>query len=70
MSHLCIYGIITGNPNVYEFGYDVSDPATGNKQYRSEQRHPNGTVTGNYGYVDPSGTPRKYRYIADEGGYR
>ncbi|CAB3243202.1 unnamed protein product [Arctia plantaginis] len=64
------YSNIGGNPNVYEFGYDVSDSATGNNQFRSEQRHPNGTVTGHYGYVDPSGIPRKYKYIADEGGYR
>ncbi|XP_026740005.1 uncharacterized protein LOC113502586 [Trichoplusia ni] len=55
---------------IYSFGYDVSDVATGNTQYRSEQRYSNGTVTGGYGYVDPNGVPRRFRYIADKLGYR
>ncbi|TKX27802.1 larval cuticle protein 16/17-like [Spodoptera litura] len=58
------------NPQIYSFGYDVNDPATGNTQYRAEQRHPNGTVTGSYGYIDPYGKPVKYKYIADKFGYR
>ncbi|XP_075970791.1 uncharacterized protein LOC142973117 [Anticarsia gemmatalis] len=64
------YSNIDGNPDVYSFGYDVSDPETGNSQFRSEQRHPNGTVTGNYGYIDPAGMPQRFKYIADKGGYR
>ncbi|KAF9823564.1 hypothetical protein SFRURICE_007320 [Spodoptera frugiperda] len=57
------------NPNAYSFGYDVADPATGNNQYRAEQRHANGTVTGSYGYIDPYGKPVRYKYIADSLGY-
>ncbi|KAJ8731855.1 hypothetical protein PYW08_014585 [Mythimna loreyi] len=66
-----IYNNFDGNPeNVLSFGYDVADPATGNNQYRHEERHPNGTVIGRYGYVDPYGRPVKYTYIADKFGYR
>ena len=66
-----ILNLFPGNPqHTLSFGYDVSDPATGNNQYRSEERHPNGTVVGRYGYVDPYGRPMKYKYIADKFGYR
>ncbi|XP_035428726.2 cuticle protein 6-like [Spodoptera frugiperda] len=58
------------NPHAYSFSYDVADPATGNNQYRAEQRHANGTVTGSYGYIDPYGKPVRYKYIADSLGYR
>lgn len=61
---------LTGNPDTYSFGYDISDPNTGNFQYRSEERYPNGTVVGSYGFVDPTGAPRTYNYVADEKGYR
>ncbi|XP_047020380.1 larval cuticle protein 16/17-like isoform X1 [Helicoverpa zea] len=64
------YNNIDGNPGMYSFGYDVMDPETGNAQYRFEERHANGTVTGTYGYIDPNGKPVKYRYIADSLGYR
>ncbi|XP_013136111.1 PREDICTED: pupal cuticle protein Edg-84A-like [Papilio polytes] len=59
-----------GNPGAYSFGYDVSDPDTGNVQYRKEERFPNGTVVGSYGYLDPFGRTRRYQYVADEYGYR
>jgi len=42
--------------------------ATG--QYRKEQRHLDGSVTGTYGWVDPNGVLRLFDYISDEGGYR
>ncbi|XP_072940686.1 uncharacterized protein [Epargyreus clarus] len=61
---------IGGDPGTYSFGYDVWDPATGNTQFRSEERYPNGTVAGSYGYVDPLGETRTFRYTADERGYR
>ncbi|KAI5645256.1 insect cuticle protein domain-containing protein [Phthorimaea operculella] len=61
---------IDGHPGTYSFGYDVKDPATGNNQYRTEERYPNGTVVGSYGYVDAWGRPQRYRYIADSKGYR
>ncbi|XP_063361470.1 uncharacterized protein LOC134650445 [Cydia amplana] len=50
--------------------YDVLDAATGNTQYRNEERYPNGTVVGSYGYLDPAGRAHRYRYVADEKGYR
>ncbi|KAL0840197.1 hypothetical protein ABMA28_015487 [Loxostege sticticalis] len=61
---------IDGHPGTYAFGYDVQDPQTGNTQFRTEERYPNGTVVGSYGYVDASGRPHRYRYVADERGYR
>ncbi|XP_026328983.1 uncharacterized protein LOC113236968 [Hyposmocoma kahamanoa] len=61
---------IDGHPGTYSFGYDISDPSTGNTQFRTEERYPNGTVAGSYGYVDAWGTPQRYRYIADARGYR
>ncbi|XP_046391999.1 uncharacterized protein LOC124160230 [Ischnura elegans] len=54
----------------YAFGYDVDDPETGNTQFRDEQRHANGTVTGSYGLLEPDGNVRVVHYIADEKGFR
>ena len=39
-------------------------------QYRKEQRHLDGSVTGTYGWVDPNGVLRLFDYISDAGGYR
>merc|ERR1711992_116108 len=39
-------------------------------QYRKEQRHLDGSVTGTYGWVDPNGVLRLFDYISDSGGYR
>ena len=39
-------------------------------QYRREQRHLDGSVTGTYGWVDPNGILRLFDYISDAGGYR
>ncbi|KAL4710452.1 hypothetical protein ACJJTC_008854 [Scirpophaga incertulas] len=64
------YTNINGYPGTYAFGYDTIDPNTGNRQFRNEERYPNGTVTGNYGYVDASGKTHSYQYIADKKGYR
>ncbi|KAJ2938284.1 hypothetical protein O0L34_g17633 [Tuta absoluta] len=61
---------IDGHPGTYSFGYDVKDPSSGNNQFRTEERYPNGTVVGSYGYVDAWGKPQRYRYIADAKGYR
>lgn len=60
----------TGHPGTYSFGYNVLDPETGNSQYRTEEKYPNGTVVGSYGYIDPRGKPRRVDYVADEKGYR
>ncbi|RZC41955.1 Chitin bind 4 domain containing protein, partial [Asbolus verrucosus] len=57
-------------PGTYAFGYDIEDPATNNIQFRNEERHPNGTVTGSYGYVEPDGNVRIVHYVADHNGYR
>ena len=43
---------------------------TNTGQYRSEQRHVDGSVTGTYGWVDPNGVLRLFDYISDAGGYR
>lgn len=64
------YTNIDGVPGTYSFGYDVLDAWSGNTQYRNEERYPNGTVVGSYGYIDAYGRPLRYRYIADERGYR
>lgn len=39
-------------------------------QYRKEQRHLDGSVTGTYGWVDPNSVLRLFDYISDAGGYR
>ncbi|KAK7869761.1 hypothetical protein R5R35_008296 [Gryllus longicercus] len=57
-------------PGTYVFGYDVDDPETGNSQFRQEERHPNGTVTGSYGLVLPDGSIQIVHYTADHLGYR
>ncbi|XP_063922687.1 larval cuticle protein 16/17-like isoform X2 [Zophobas morio] len=57
-------------PGTYAFGYDIDDASSNNVQFRNEERHPNGTVTGSYGYVAPDGNVRVVNYIADQNGYR
>lgn len=42
--------------------------ATG--QYRKENLHQDGSVTGSYGWVDPNGVLRLFDYVSDAGGYR
>ncbi|XP_053602738.1 uncharacterized protein LOC128670785 [Plodia interpunctella] len=64
------YTNINGVPGTYSFGYDSFDPATGNTQYRTEERYPNGTVVGSYGFVDARGVPQRFKYVADQSGYR
>lgn len=39
-------------------------------QYRREQRHLDGSVTGTYGWVDPNGVLRLFDYVSDNQGYR
>jgi len=43
---------------------------TASGQYRKEQNHPDGSVTGTYGWVDPNGVLRLFDYVSDNGGYR
>ncbi|KAI4464350.1 structural contituent of cuticle [Holotrichia oblita] len=57
-------------PGTYAFGYEVQDTQTSNVQYRNEEKHSNGSVTGNYGYLLPDGKVQRVNYIADEHGYR
>ncbi|XP_026485877.2 larval cuticle protein 16/17-like [Vanessa tameamea] len=64
------YSDVDGVPGTYSFGYDILDPETGNIQFRTEERYPNGTVVGSYGYIDPRGRSRRFDYVADENGYR
>ena len=43
---------------------------TSTGQYRKEQQHPDGSVTGSYGWIDPNGVFRLFDYISDNLGYR
>ncbi|KAK6620543.1 hypothetical protein RUM43_010835 [Polyplax serrata] len=54
----------------YAYSYNIDDPLTGNVQFKQEERHKNGAVTGSYGYVDANGVPVTVTYIADENGFR
>ncbi|XP_045470744.1 uncharacterized protein LOC123678021 [Harmonia axyridis] len=54
----------------YAFGYDIDDIENNNVQFRNEEKLSNGSVVGNYGYLDPNGDVVMVRYIADERGYR
>lgn len=57
-------------PNTYEFRYDVENAPTNNIQYRMEERHPNGSVVGSYGQVQPDGKIRVVSYVADKDGIK
>ncbi|KAK5646875.1 hypothetical protein RI129_005339 [Pyrocoelia pectoralis] len=56
--------------HTYKFGYEIEDPKTNNVQFRNEQRHSNGSVTGSYGYLQPDGNIQVVHYVADQKGYR
>ncbi|XP_070489813.1 homeobox protein 2-like [Chironomus tepperi] len=57
-------------PGTYAFGYEIEDPASGNVQFRDEQKHKNGSVTGSYGVLLSNNVLHITRYIADHRGYR
>ncbi|XP_018561041.1 larval cuticle protein 1-like isoform X2 [Anoplophora glabripennis] len=57
-------------PGTYSFGYDIEDPEKDNIQFRDEERFPNGTIKGSYGYLRPDGMVQIVHYTADENGYR
>ncbi|XP_073992671.1 uncharacterized protein [Rhodnius prolixus] len=56
--------------DAYVFGYDLEDAITGNVQFRQEERFPNGTVSGSYGFLEPDGNIKIAHYTADNYGYR
>ncbi|XP_018322296.1 cuticle protein 6 [Agrilus planipennis] len=60
----------SSHTGTYSFGYDIQDLGSNNVQFKNEMRHPNGTVTGSYGYVESDGNIHMTHYIADESGYR
>ncbi|KAF7266995.1 uncharacterized protein LOC143202018 [Rhynchophorus ferrugineus] len=65
------YNIYEPNgPGTYAFGYEIDDPETENLQFRDEERHANGTVTGRYGWMSPDGKIVIAEYISDKNGYR
>ncbi|XP_063982870.1 uncharacterized protein LOC135165471 [Diachasmimorpha longicaudata] len=49
-------------PETYVFGYDTGNG--NNRQFRYEERHDNGTVTGHYGYYDARGKLHKVHYTS------
>lgn len=57
-------------PGTYSFGYEIDDPTTQNRQYRSEERLRNGDVRGSYGVLNADGTITQTTYVADRNGYR
>ncbi|KAH1013875.1 hypothetical protein HUJ04_002802 [Dendroctonus ponderosae] len=57
-------------PDTYAFGYDINDPDTENVQFRDEERKPDGSVVGKYGWLGMDGTAYIVNYVADSRGYR
>jgi Insect cuticle protein len=57
-------------PGTYAFGYEIHDPASGNVQFRDEERLRNGTVHGSYGVLLPDGRLSVTHYLADDNGYQ
>ncbi|XP_076319639.1 uncharacterized protein LOC143230562 [Tachypleus tridentatus] len=55
--------------DTYSFGYDVNEPREAPRLLREETRLEDGTVIGRYGYSDPTGSFRMYRYHAGPEGY-
>ncbi|XP_076656871.1 uncharacterized protein LOC143361396 isoform X2 [Halictus rubicundus] len=48
-------------PETYMFGFDTGH---GSRQFRLEERYPDGTVKGQYGYYDATGKLRTVHYVA------
>lgn len=57
-------------PGTYSYGYEIDDPATGNRQFKNEEKFNNNTVRGSYGLLRPDGMVSITKYVSDENGYR
>ncbi|XP_050539903.1 uncharacterized protein LOC126904725 [Daktulosphaira vitifoliae] len=53
--------------NTYEpITYDMDNSPSNNIQYRMEERHPNGSIVGSFGQLQPNGNLRVVSYVADK----
>lgn len=68
MSCLSVWFVL--GPGTYSFGYEIDDPISQNRQYRSEERLRNGVVRGSFGVLNADGTITRTTYVADQNGYR
>lgn len=70
MSHTILPPVFSPqNELIYDFGYEVADPETGNFQNRAELKQSNGDVYGSYSYLLPTREILTviYNVIGDQG---
>ncbi|XP_022257159.1 uncharacterized protein LOC111089268 [Limulus polyphemus] len=57
------------SPDEYEFKYDTRSSGGEAKLFRKEERKEDGTIIGEYGYVDPNGELQVTNYRVGKNGY-